>query len=319
MKKAFVWMISLLLVISLCLPALAGSELFISNPDPKDRLHLRAEPNKNSKSLGKYYNGAPIERIGSFNHNGWVQVRVGLGGNSLSGYMNQRYLSSNALKSAMPQYAAVKSVKAYQQPSTSSKQLTIAGGRLLSMMGFSDGWWHLLAHTGASEGNYTCFVPADTKGILPLGYEEAVRAYISNPDKTDRLHLRVSPDQSAKSLGKYYNGAVGTLLGFSQDGEWLHVDLYGLQGWMMADFITVEGKTNHTWYGMPTIRSRSDKNIPFFSQISSAASAEHDATLPFGASMEVLGLMAGGILHVEYAGGTGFVYSADTDYVDPKE
>lgn len=318
MKKAFAWMMILLVLISLCIPAMAGSELYISNPNPEDRLHLRTEPVKASKSLGKYYNGAPIEPIGNFNHNGWVQVRVGLGSNSLTGYMNGSYLSSKAPKSVMPQYAAVKSVKAYQQPNPSSKQLTIAGGRLLSLMGFSDGWWHLLAHTGTSEGNYTCFVPTDTKGIIPLGYEGEVRAYISNPDKSDRLHLRAAPDQKAESFGKYYNGAVGTLLGFSEDGEWLHVDLYGMQGWMMTDFITVEGKTNHTWYGMPTVHSRSGQNIPFFSDFPSSASVQHDATLPFGAVIEVLGVMANGVLHVEYAGGTGFVYAADTDFVNSK-
>lgn len=40
-----------------------------NNPDPKDRLHLREHPDKNSRSLGKYYNGTPlrvIEKVGDF-------------------------------------------------------------------------------------------------------------------------------------------------------------------------------------------------------------------------------------------------------------
>lgn len=319
MKKAFSCFLTILILMSLCLNALAGDSLYIANPNPEDRLHLRTEPSKNAKSLGKYYNGAPIECIGAFNHSGWVQVRVGMGGNSLTGYMNKSYLSSKASASAMPQYVAVKPVKAYQQPDLSSKQLTVAGGRLLSLMGFSDGWWHLMAHTGESEGNYTCFVPANCDGMVLLGSDPAVGAYVSNPDPTDRLHLRVSPDQNAKSLGKYYNGAVGNILSFTDDGEWLQVDLYGLKGWMKTDFITIEGKTNNTFYGMPTVRSRSDKNIRFFSVFPSSPSVQHDATLPRGVSMEVLGLMQEGtVLHVEYAGNTGFVYAADTDYVDPK-
>jgi len=47
---------------------------------------------------------------------------------------------------------------------------------------------------------------------LPASYEEALAqldatgwAVVNNPDREDRLHLRVSPDKNAASLGKYYN------------------------------------------------------------------------------------------------------------------
>ena len=253
MKKAFACFLSILLMTAFCLTALAGDDLYIANPNPQDRLHLRTEPAKSSKSLGKYYNGAPMERIGAFNHNGWVQVRVGLGGNSLTGYMNQSYLSSKATQSAMPQYAAVKPVKAYQQPSLSSKSLTIAGGRLLSLMGFSDGWWHLLAHTGESEGNYTCFVPADADGILPLGSDPFVKAHISNPDPTDRLHLRTAPDQNAESLGKYYNGAPVRIL--EDQGEWARVDILGVEGWMMTRYLAIGDSMKDVKYAGPQLQT----------------------------------------------------------------
>ena len=35
----------------------------VSNPDPKDRLHLRAKPKKGAQSLGKFYNGTPVQVI----------------------------------------------------------------------------------------------------------------------------------------------------------------------------------------------------------------------------------------------------------------
>ena len=33
----------------------------VSNPNPADRLHLRAEPSRDAASLGKYYNGTPVQ------------------------------------------------------------------------------------------------------------------------------------------------------------------------------------------------------------------------------------------------------------------
>ena len=32
----------------------------VSNPDARDRLHLRTHPKKGAQSLGKFYNGTPV-------------------------------------------------------------------------------------------------------------------------------------------------------------------------------------------------------------------------------------------------------------------
>lgn len=37
----------------------------VSNPNPKDRLHLRVKPDKNADSLGKFYNGTPLAHPGN--------------------------------------------------------------------------------------------------------------------------------------------------------------------------------------------------------------------------------------------------------------
>jgi len=64
MKRVLALILAMLSMVS---TALAGDWLYIANPNPNDRLHLRAEPYDGAKSLGKYYNGAPIERTGYFN------------------------------------------------------------------------------------------------------------------------------------------------------------------------------------------------------------------------------------------------------------
>ncbi len=61
----------------------------VNNPDPADRLHLRAEPNTSAVSKGKYYNGTPVkieEDLGD-----WVRVTVA----GTEGYMMKAYLAAS--------------------------------------------------------------------------------------------------------------------------------------------------------------------------------------------------------------------------------
>ena len=62
-------------------------------------------------------------------------------------------------------------------------------------------------------------------------------AVVRNPDPADRLHLRVQPDRSAESLGKFYNGTPLRVLG--QEGDWTRValGLNGPEGWMMTRYL----------------------------------------------------------------------------------
>lgn len=58
-----------------------------NSANPEDRLHLRAAPRKDAVSLGKYYNGTPVEVIEQLGE--WTHVRV-LG---VEGYMMTQYLA----------------------------------------------------------------------------------------------------------------------------------------------------------------------------------------------------------------------------------
>lgn len=77
---------------------------------------------------------------------------------------------------------------------------------------------------------------------LPTSLESAVQgmdqsswAVVNNPNPTDRLHLRIAPQKNASSLGKYYNGTAVRVL--DESDEWLHVDVYGVEGWMMKQYL----------------------------------------------------------------------------------
>ena len=63
----------------------------VHNPNPEDRLHLRAKPEKGSHSYGMCYNRTPVlvlERGET-----WTKVQIGRGGMCLTGYMMTKYLA----------------------------------------------------------------------------------------------------------------------------------------------------------------------------------------------------------------------------------
>lgn len=66
----------------------------VNNPDPADRLHLRTKASKSGDSLGKFYNGTPVqvlERKGD-----WTQVQIGFGNSARTGWMMTKYLAFGA-------------------------------------------------------------------------------------------------------------------------------------------------------------------------------------------------------------------------------
>lgn len=290
--------------------ALADSgDVYICNPNPQDRLHLREGPSTAADSLGKYYNGASIVALED-NGKGWMRVRVGGETGSLTGWMQKKYLSQTPVQSAMPQYVNYKKTAVYQRPSRTASIKTVEAGTAISLMGFSETWWHILVRP-AGQSAYTGFIPADTSALsIVNGANPTVKAYISNPNKNDRLHLRQTPSKDGKDLGKYYNGAIGVVLGFSEDGAWVKVDMYGRQGYMLRSFLTLEGEVNHAYYGVPTIHVTA-KNASLYEE---PAAGSKKKALQQSDALEVLGLIDATWLHVSMGEATGFVKWADTDF-----
>lgn len=91
---------------------------------------------------------------------------------------------------------------------------------------------------------------------LPDSYVEALArldpgswAVVRNPDPEDRLHLRVSPDKDAASLGKYYNR---TPVRIREYGEtWCAVTVCGVDGYMMTDYLAFGGEMDAVDYAGP--------------------------------------------------------------------
>ena len=77
---------------------------------------------------------------------------------------------------------------------------------------------------------------------LPINLEVAIAgadtegwAVVKSSVPTDRLDLRAEPSKSADSLGRYYSGTPVQVR--SVDGNWAEVDIFGIKGYMMTEFL----------------------------------------------------------------------------------
>lgn len=77
----------------------------VSNPDPADRLHLRTEADKASRSQGKFYNGTPVRVLRQ--RGDWTEVQIGFGTTARTGWMMTKYLAfdfdMDKVKDAFPE------------------------------------------------------------------------------------------------------------------------------------------------------------------------------------------------------------------------
>lgn len=120
----------------------------VSNPNPQDRLHLRAAPDGNAASLGKYYNGVTVVINGDISGE-WTPVGIG----NLRGYMKTEYLSISASSppaSAMPVMTVrnpnpAANLNLREKQSTASRSLGLyPNGTQVVLMGFDSVWAHVI-------------------------------------------------------------------------------------------------------------------------------------------------------------------------------
>ena len=65
-----------------------GQYAIVNNPNPRDRLHLREKPSRDSQSLGRFFNGTQLEVLSE--QKGWVRVRVdGLEGHMMAEFVQR--------------------------------------------------------------------------------------------------------------------------------------------------------------------------------------------------------------------------------------
>ena len=120
----------------------------VVNPNPADRLHLREQADRGSRSQGKYYTGTPVTIRG--NNGDWVHVLLGSTQSMRQGYMMKRYLvygsSKGALRldtSAMPQLLPrSEMLQVFEEPQMGKN--TLHRGDSMKIIGIiGDEWYHV--------------------------------------------------------------------------------------------------------------------------------------------------------------------------------
>lgn len=129
----------------------------VNNPNPADRLHLRVSPERGAASLGKFYNGTPVQVLEE--RGDWVQVEIGLDGN-LTGWMMKKYLTFGE---AMDQVQPAWLEKFYRQesgpqllyPSAKEENPQVLDTGSFQVVGVVEDDWYILL----SDWGQTGYVP----------------------------------------------------------------------------------------------------------------------------------------------------------------
>lgn len=234
----------LALAVALCLlcglfaSAVAEQCAVVYNPDPNDRLNLRAQASIQSASLGKYYNGAPVTVLSVWN--GWAHVCVG----NIYGYMMTEFLllggQEGSVPSAMP-WGTVHNPNPSDRLNLRAgpliEALSIAkygNGTAVQVLGDAGDWVHVRVsgNTGYMMRSYLDGLPVRSNGTsVPQG----AYAVVNNPSISQHLNLRSEPSLKAKSLGKYENGT--TVRVEERLGIWCRVRVNGQTGYMHGAYL----------------------------------------------------------------------------------
>lgn len=216
----------------------------VNNPNPQDRLNLRASPSTSSTSLGRYYNGTQVkvyERGAT-----WCYVEV----QGIRGYMMTTYLyfggsgstGSIIITPTTPpsvQYAVVKNPVSTQKlnlratPSTSSTSLgQFYNGTQVKVLRYGTDWCEV--EVNGIHG-YMMTMYLSFSGSTPS--TGGTYAVVKNPVASQKLNLRAEPSTSSRSLGQFYNGTSVKILEYGRD--WCRVEVNGMRGYMMTMYLQI--------------------------------------------------------------------------------
>lgn len=252
-------MIMLWLALMLVPPALAGlceddetaqAEIddfpitaVVVNPEPEERLNLRAEPDTRSTTKGKFYTGVEVSVFGL--EDGWAKVSIG--GGVMEGYMLDDYLKLEArakdVKSAIPQVTVTHSggKKLYNaRVSGASVVGSLKPGDSASVLAVTaDDWLFVFAgdrYAFMKNGGISPAISFAVPGTVNADYESGHYAGVmketplyKDESKSEVIRLlargelltvlQFSPQTTLVSIGKDRGYVVSTDINFGC-GEW---------------------------------------------------------------------------------------------------
>ena len=146
--------------------AFAQSAVVNNGSDAAARLNMRGQPSKDADSLGQFYTGTPVNIVSDAG-NGWSQVTIGSGNNSLSGYMMTAYLSADAsgvtdatLYREVTSPYGTQSIIVRSEPSHSYEAVAaLVGGDSVRVIGTAGSYYYVLL----SDQSVGCLSTSEVK------------------------------------------------------------------------------------------------------------------------------------------------------------
>lgn len=260
-KFACLLLLSLVLSIFAISPALADGYQYpsntyaiVNNPNPEDRLNLRADPTTEADSWGKYYNGSYV-LLKSEPVPGWVYVQIGDALGYACGYMQKKYLELNPAQSSMASAMPIMTIRNARgqglhlrsDKTTDSASLGLfLNGTQVMVMGYTNEWYHVqiggktgfISKSGFDTNPPSTQTPpnqgstpppaghfsAETTKELGIGY--TVMAEVTEGNKGQffaTVHLKFNDflaNDTITSFNLYMNGT--TYLGFVSPMGWVN-------------------------------------------------------------------------------------------------
>lgn len=248
MKKNMLRMLALVLIL---LPALALADRFAVVTGGK--LNLRAYPNANSTSYGKYASGTWV--IAGSSRDGWCEVRT-LDGKH--GYMSANYLSFGQYNGgATVKYANGGYVNLRSGPSLDSGvTLRVTSGSKFYLQGNYNGWCYGYVHSGSQT-------------VYGYMYETFLDTGVSSAVVTTknggRVNVRSGPASSYSSVGALATGTqVSVLL---KGNNWYMISANGMEGFMSTQYLSGTGDTIGSNAGATTTVTTAYVNNPKSTQV----------------------------------------------------
>lgn len=178
-----------------------------------DRVHLRAAPSQEAKSLGLYFSRTSLSYHSDIAQE-WVKVTIG----KESGYMMSRYLYSGPHPESVPYAKHIGIVRAKdwvnlrEAPTTSSRQLKkLYGGEELTILGeTADHWYHVFAD------GYTGYVHTDYV-VMTDEVREPIRYFQGRVDATSPLPANLQAVLYENE--RFYHAQAEIYLTLSEIGE----------------------------------------------------------------------------------------------------
>ncbi len=313
MKSRLVALLLALCLVAGVVPVLAGGPgyletLWVNNPRAEDRLNLREQMDTESRSLGKYYNGVPVN-VYAYLGNGWAGVDIG----GMSGVMQTKYLSGSAMSAIPTVYVNNPNPSdrlnlRSMQSEASASLGKYHNGTAVEVWGVCGAWYHVCidGQVGFMLAKYLTALPggSGTGGGSPAAADKAT---VNNPKATDRLNLRTEASKQGACLGKYYNGVQMDVLAYPS-ADWALVRIAGVEGYVMRQYLATGSAAGKVVSAIPAITVNNPRATDRLNlRGGPSEKAQSLGRYYNGTEVKVLGVLDSGWYHVSVAGRTGYM------------